>query len=144
MRETHLRRYLWLLNSSIFLQIVVMIGCSGSGKTFFSKSHLVKAGYVHVNRDTLKTWQKCVALVEKSIQEKRSVVVDNTSPDKEARSRYTSVAKRFDVPCRAFWMNTTLDHAKHNNTVRTSLLCSRSYPGVGTCPLTDKCFSKKK
>ncbi len=96
-----------------------MIGCPGSGKTFFSKKYLESAGYVHVNRDTLKTWQKCVNVTEKSVKENLSVVVDNTSPDKEARARYINIGKRYDVPVRAFWMKTTLDHAKHNNTVGT-------------------------
>lgn len=94
-----------------------MIGCPGSGKTFFVKEYLIPVGYVHVNRDTLKTWQKCVSLTEKSVQKKLSVVVDNTSPDKESRARYTYIAKQFNIPVRAFWMKTTLEHAKHNNTV---------------------------
>lgn len=111
------------VDNFMFFQIIVMIGCPGSGKTYFSITYLVKNGYVHVNRDTLKTWQKCVALAEKSIQENKSIVVDNTSPDKEARARYTGLAKRFNIPCRAFWMNTTLEHAKHNNTVRNFYNC---------------------
>lgn len=94
-----------------------MIGSPGSGKSFFSKTYLIPKGYVHVNRDTLKTWQKCVKLTEESIKNNLSVVVDNTSPDKESRARYTKIAKEYNVPIRAFWMATTLDHSKHNNTV---------------------------
>lgn len=94
-----------------------MIGSPGSGKTFFSKTYLESAGYVHVNRDTLKTWQKCVKLTEQSIGNQLSVVVDNTSPDKESRARYTKIGKKLNVPVRAFLMNVSLDHAKHNNTV---------------------------
>ncbi|XP_065205524.1 uncharacterized protein F21D5.5-like [Planococcus citri] len=99
-------------------EIIVMIGCPGSGKTFFSKTHLVSAGYIYVNRDTLKTWQKCVKLTEHSVGNDRSVVVDNTNPDKESRARYINVGKDFNVPVRAFWMNVSLDHVKHNNAFR--------------------------
>ncbi|XP_065207396.1 uncharacterized protein F21D5.5-like [Planococcus citri] len=99
-------------------EIIVMIGYPGSGKTFFSKTHLVSAGYNYVNRDTLKTWQKCVKLTEHSVGNDKSVVVDNTNPDKESRARYINVGKEFNVPVRAFWMNVSLDHARHNNTFR--------------------------
>ncbi|XP_065210955.1 uncharacterized protein F21D5.5-like [Planococcus citri] len=99
-------------------EIIVMIGSPGSGKTFFSKTYLESAGYVHVNRDTLKTWQKCVKLTQQSVANKKSVIVDNTSPDKESRARYINVGKEFNVPVRAFWMNVSLHHAKHNNTFR--------------------------
>lgn len=94
-----------------------MVGSPGSGKTFFSKTYLESSGYVHVNRDTLKTWQKCVKLAQQSVSKKISVVVDNTSPDKESRARYINIGKELNVPVRAFWMNVSLDHAKHNNTV---------------------------
>lgn len=97
-----------------------MIGCPGSGKSFFSKTYLKSAGYAYANRDTLKTWQKCVALAEKSVKAGLSVVIDNTNPDKLSRSRYTSIAKEHNIPVRAFWMATSLEHAKHNNTVRTN------------------------
>uniref|UniRef100_A0A1I8A4L9 Polynucleotide kinase 3'-phosphatase n=1 Tax=Steinernema glaseri TaxID=37863 RepID=A0A1I8A4L9_9BILA len=38
-----------------------------------------------VNRDSLKTWQACVAAADGFLENKQSVVIDNTSPDKESR-----------------------------------------------------------
>lgn len=99
-----------------------MIGCPGSGKSFFAEKYLETAGYIRVNRDILKTWQKCVNLTQISLQSKSSVVVDNTNTDKESRARYINIAKQFHIPVRAFWMKTTLEHAKHNNTVSISFL----------------------
>lgn len=40
-------------------ELVVMVGFPGSGKSYFSKSHL--SHYEYVNRDALGSWQKCVA-----------------------------------------------------------------------------------
>ena len=44
-----------------------MVGVPGSGKSFFSEKHLTKLGYTVVNRDTLGTWQKCAAQMEKCL-----------------------------------------------------------------------------
>lgn len=47
-----------------------------------------------------------------------SVVVDNTNPDVESRSRYTSVANKYKVPVRCFLMTTSYKHARHNEKYR--------------------------
>lgn len=71
--------------------------------------HSLAAGFAHVNRDTLKTWQKCVAALEEHLRKGKSVVVDNTNPDVESRARYVEAAlkTRSDVCLRAFVMNVT-------------------------------------
>lgn len=56
-----------------------MAGFPGSGKSTFAEQY---KGYVIVNRDTLKTWQKCVEVAKKALKEGKSVIVDNTNPDK--------------------------------------------------------------
>lgn len=95
-----------------------MVGCPGSGKSFFCKNYLVKDGYVHINRDKLGSWQKCCQMLEESLKMNKSVVVDNTNPDKESRKRYVNIAYQFKVPCRCFLMNTSIHQAKHNNLFR--------------------------
>ena len=75
-------------------------------------------GYVHVNRDTLGSWQKCVAECKKALQAGRSVVIDNTSPDKESRWRYIECAQKCKVIVRCFQFTTSIAHAKHNNRFR--------------------------
>jgi len=95
---------------------------SGSGKSTFAKTYLEPKGYVRVNRvrcpprpctgldatfitvvavkaegwisqDELKTFEKCVAAVEAAIAGKKSVVVDNTSPDRATRMTFVKIAK---------------------------------------------------
>ncbi|CAL7941007.1 unnamed protein product [Xylocopa violacea] len=97
-------------------EVVLMVGCPGSGKSHFVKQYL--KSYVHVNRDTLGSWQKCVDLVERSLTDKNSVAVDNTNPDCASRKRYIEVARKCGVPIRCFVMSTSIDHAKHNNKFR--------------------------
>lgn len=92
-----------------------MVGSPGSGKSHFAKTYLT--GYHYVNRDTLGSWQKCVAETEKALGLGKSVVVDNTNPDEISRLRYIEVGKKQKVPVRCFVMAMTKEHTKHNNKV---------------------------
>ncbi|XP_026461181.1 uncharacterized protein F21D5.5-like [Ctenocephalides felis] len=96
-------------------EVIVLVGCPGSGKSFISKE-LVQSGYVHVNRDTLGSWQKCVAAMKNALQNGKSVVVDNTNADKESRNRYIVAAGKVKVRCGV--MTTSFDHCRHNNIFR--------------------------
>ncbi|KAJ0022391.1 hypothetical protein NQD34_009881 [Periophthalmus magnuspinnatus] len=99
-------------------EIIVAVGYPASGKSTFFHSHVIPKGYVYVNRDTLGSWQSCVAACERTLKEGRSVAVDNTNPDPESRKRYLDVAKAAGVPCRCFQFTASLEQAKHNNRVR--------------------------
>lgn len=99
-------------------EVILMVGSPGSGKSFFCKTHLIPKGYAHVNRDTLGSWQKCIRILVNHIQEKRSVVIDNTNPDRESRKRYIEVVKKHGVKCRCFLMDTSFKQAEHNNQFR--------------------------
>lgn len=100
------------------LEVILMVGCPGSGKSFFCEQFLISKGYVRVNRDKLGSWQKCVKLMEESLSAKKKVVIDNTNPNKESRKRYIDAAKKYNVPCRCFAMQVDVAHAKHNNKFR--------------------------
>ncbi|KAK9296462.1 hypothetical protein QLX08_009518 [Tetragonisca angustula] len=97
-------------------EIILMVGCPGSGKSHFARNYLNH--YECVNRDTLGSWQKCITTMERHLNEKSSVVVDNTNPDCASRQRYIEVAKKYNIPVRCFVMSTSTDHAKHNNKFR--------------------------
>ncbi|XP_031835451.2 polynucleotide kinase 3'-phosphatase [Nomia melanderi] len=97
-------------------EIILMVGCPASGKSFFVKNYLSNYGYV--NRDSLGSWQKCISAVQKHLIDNKSVVVDNTNPDTSSRQRYIEVAKKHGVPVRCFVMTTTMEHVKHNNKFR--------------------------
>ncbi|KAM3923496.1 bifunctional polynucleotide phosphatase/kinase [Leptodactylus fuscus] len=105
-----------LVSSS--LEVVVTVGFPAAGKSTFIKEHLVPKGYAYANRDTLGTWQKCVAACEESLRNGKSIVVDNTNPDVESRSRYISCAQKAGVPVRCFLFTAPVEVAKHNNRFR--------------------------
>lgn len=99
-------------------EMVIFVGYPASGKSTFFKTHFEPRGYVHISRDKLGSWQKCVAKCTEFLKAGKSVVIDNTNPDQESRKRYTEVAKKFDIPVRCFQFMTSLEHAKHNNRFR--------------------------
>ncbi|VDK78596.1 unnamed protein product, partial [Cylicostephanus goldi] len=95
-------------------EVIVIVGFPGSGKSTFARMLEKEHGYMIVNRDTLGTWQKCCERARVYLRDGKSVVVDNTNPDKESRSRYIALAKEMKVPCRCFELTCDLNHANHN------------------------------
>ena len=133
-------------------EVIVFVGCPASGKSTFFARHLKAAGYIQVSRDQLGSWQKCVAECRKALLAGRRVVVDNTSPDVESRSRYVGCAKETGVPARCFWFTTSSMLAVHNNLFREltvqdsdykrlSYLAFRSYSSKFTEPSINEGFT---
>lgn len=100
------------------LEVIILVGFPGSGKSFFCSTHLAPLGYVTANRDTIGTWQKCVSLMEQSLKAGKNVVIDNTNPDLDSRKRYIEAAKKCGAAVRCFILTTSKDHARHNNKFR--------------------------
>ena len=104
---------------------MVFVGFPASGKTTFYEKIMKPKGYLHVNRDTLGSWQKCVNICSQELKRKTKIVIDNTNPDIESRKRYICCAQDHKVPVRCFHFLTTMDEAKHNNRFRE--LTSKSH-----------------
>ncbi|XP_031760697.1 bifunctional polynucleotide phosphatase/kinase isoform X2 [Xenopus tropicalis] len=113
-------------------EVVVAVGFPGAGKSTFFKEHMIPKGYECANRDTLGTWQKCVAACEAALKRGKSIVIDNTNPDLESRSRYIDCAKKAGVPARCFLFTATIEEAKHNNRFR-----EMTYTGKGHVSVND-------
>ncbi|XP_029842811.1 bifunctional polynucleotide phosphatase/kinase isoform X1 [Ixodes scapularis] len=111
-------------------EVVVLVGYPASGKTHFAKKYLVAKQYVHINRDTLGSWQKCVSESENALAHKRSVVIDNTNPDVDSRKRFTELARKYGCDCRCFVMDCSLERAKHNNEFREIKLKGEPHTSV--------------
>lgn len=97
-------------------EMILMMGYPASGKSTFVRRYL--DGYERVNMDTLKKKEKCWKAAEAAVKEGKSVVIDNTNPNKETRKPFIDIAKAAGIPVRLFQMQTTKEHAIHNNLTR--------------------------
>ena len=95
-----------------------MVGGPGSGKSTFCTTHL--PNYVRVNRDTLKTKEKCYKVADQQLSQGKSVVIDNTNPKKEDRNYFIGLAKKHGVKVRCFEMLTPKDICFHNDYQRVA------------------------
>ena len=118
-------------------EIILFMGPPASGKTTFYQKHLHPQGYIHVNRDKLGSWQKCVTECEKAIELGKSVVIDNINPDVDSRKHYLSVTGKYNIPVRCFLFTTSIAHCKHNNKFREL----KSVGDSGYKPVNDTGFN---
>lgn len=75
--------------------MIIFVGSAASGKSTFWKTHL--SDYVRVNRDTLKTREKCLKAAEEALKKGENVVIDNTNPTKNDRKDYIDLAKKYGI-----------------------------------------------
>lgn len=97
-------------------EMIIFCGSPGSGKSTFWKNYLPT--YSRVNRDTLKTKEKCYKVAEEEIKKGNSVVIDNTNPKVEDRKYFSDLAKKYGYTVRCFYFNTDKDTCFHNDYMR--------------------------
>jgi len=104
--------------------MIIMVGYPGSGKSTISKSiqenGLLNNIYYHIiNRDTLKTNEKCIKEMEKNIKLNYSIIIDNTNPSKIDRKKFIDIGKKYNYNIVIIELDTTENESKHNNYFRS-------------------------
>jgi bifunctional polynucleotide phosphatase/kinase len=123
------------------LEIVLMCGKPGSGKSTIFQTVFAPLGYVHVNLDTEKSTEKCKKKATATLQSRTSIVVDQTFPSKKSRADYVQLARSFNIPIRIICVETPISVALHLNTIRSWLYDIPHVPTIAY-RLFDKQFEK--
>ena len=95
---------------------VLMCGPPSCGKTTFVRTHLPE--FTHINRDTLKSMDRCEQVLRESLQNGQSAIIDNTNPDRASRKRFIDAARSFDGKLLCIHWRVTKELALHLNQVR--------------------------
>lgn len=97
-------------------EVVIMVGFPGAGKSSYVDRVLVPLGYERINRDTLKTKEKCIREMKKVLQRDgdQRVVVDNTNPDARSREPFIKLASDHGYSVRAVVLDVSEELAHHN------------------------------
>ncbi len=86
--ETGGQRVMWM-----------MVGSPGAGKSSFAEIHLPR--WNRVNRDTLKTKDKCLKVAAGHMAAKVDLVIDNTNPKVSDRAAFLALAKKHGYQARS-------------------------------------------
>lgn len=115
-------------------ELVIFCGSPGAGKSTFWKNYMPK--YERVNRDTLKTKEKCFAVAEQFLSNGKSVVIDNTNPKKEDRAYFLKLATKLGLKARCFFFLTPKEICTHNDTQRVGNAVRKHFSGkAGRIPI---------
>ncbi len=98
--------------------MVIFCGSPGSGKSTFWLNYMSK--YSRVNRDTLKTKEKCYKVAEEQIKKGNSVIIDNTNPKAQDRKYFIDLAKKYNYKIRCFEFLTPKQICFHNDYQRVA------------------------
>ncbi|KAK6347679.1 hypothetical protein TWF718_005517 [Orbilia javanica] len=101
------------------LEVVVLCGRPGSGKSTITNKHLVPLGYERINQDILKTKDKCIKAAQGFLKEGESVIIDATNSSRDTRAVWKGVAdKAKGAVFRCIYLTTSEELCYHNDGVR--------------------------
>lgn len=123
------------------VELVLFCGSPGAGKSTFYWSYMQPLGYERVNQDLLKSRDKCIKVATQLVEDKQSVVVDNTNADKETRALWVKLGAKLNVPIRLVHFTAPAKLCEHNDTVRA--LTGNLVRGGSLCRLHRPAFCRR-
>jgi HAD superfamily hydrolase (TIGR01662 family) len=104
--------------SAVAQEVVLIGGFPASGKSTYTRS-FVERGYERLNRDEMGgSMEKLLGPLEELLDAGKAVVLDNLYATKESRSPFVKLARRRDIPIRFLLMETGLEDAQFNASLR--------------------------
>lgn len=86
-------------------RFVIMVGSPASGKSYYSRKLEMKAGYIRINKDDMKTDAAMLKAFDAGLEKGQNIVIDGTNATKESRLKWISVARKASYHITIIWMN---------------------------------------
>ena len=86
-------------------RFVIMVGSPASGKSYYSRKLEMKAGYIRINKDDMKTDAAMLKTFDAGLEKGQNIVIDGTNATKESRLKWISVARKASYHITIVWMN---------------------------------------
>jgi predicted kinase len=118
-------------------QLVILIGAQASGKSTFYL-HRFFTTHVRINLDMLKTRHREKLIFQACLAAKQSVVIDNTNPTRQDRSRYIEMAKSQGFSVTGYHMLTSLEDCVERNKTRADDLAVPEQAVIATWKKMEK------
>lgn len=101
------------------MELIIMIGLQASGKTTFARSRFGET-YRYVSKDLLKNnkARRQQQLIEEALQQRLSVVVDNTNPTLEERKELIDLGRLYDAEITGYFFEVQLKQCLERNRAR--------------------------
>lgn len=100
-------------------EMIVMVGLPGSGKSTFASKTVMPHKYTRINRDILKTQDKCVRKCKEALEAGENVVIDNSCASGRSRKVWIDLAKQFGYKIRCIEVVTDTELSMHNALYRS-------------------------
>ena len=95
-------------------ELIIMVGCPGSGKSYYTTNYIIPNHYERINRDTLKTMKKCEKKCKELMINNKNIVIDNTNPSIDSRLPFILLAKEYNYYIRVIEFTTPTELSIHN------------------------------
>jgi bifunctional polynucleotide phosphatase/kinase len=103
-------------------EIVITVGFPGCGKTTFAMNNFTNSnGYTRINMDLIKSKSKIKKMIITSLENGKSIIIDNTNSTKKTRKEYIDYSKKYKIPIRCYYFDSSLDFCNHMNHFRTQI-----------------------
>ena len=99
------------------MQLVVLVGLQGSGKSTFVRERLFQS-HVRLSLDVLKTRHREGLLYDACLRAKQAVVLDNPNPTRAERARYIEPARTAGFEVVGYYFRSVVSECLARNEAR--------------------------
>ena len=99
------------------MELVILIGLQGAGKSTFCKDKLFTK-HLRINLDMLKTRSREKRIVQVCVETRQSFVVDNTNPTRAVRAVYIQAAKEAGFRVVGYYFQSSVEACQRRNDLR--------------------------